>query len=137
MEQSILIRVILYIMFGHWVADFVLQPQWIGKNKWKDIRILLLHVFIYGVFFIAWLCLPIIFMQESINLDNFLFSMIGFTLMSAVLHGLVDFTTSKITHYLWEKQNVWAFFIAIGFDQFLHFAFLMWAMNIFLNKVIL
>jgi hypothetical protein len=39
----------------HMISDFVLQSNWIAKNKLTDWRVRLVHVGIHGVCFTVWL----------------------------------------------------------------------------------
>ena len=88
------------LFFIHFVADFLFQTEWMAQNKSKSLFPLAVHCTVYGLFFIAfgWL----------------------FALVTTGLHFVVDFFTSKLTHYLWDKGEVRQFFIVIGLDQLIH-----------------
>jgi len=91
---------VLLLVWVHFVSDFVLQTDYVAKNKSKSNLVLLQHVVIYSIPFLyfGWM----------------------FALINLVLHFLVDFVTSRITAKLWANNKVHYFFITIGFDQALH-----------------
>lgn len=91
---------LLLIFFLHWIGDFVLQSDWMAKNKSKSNKPLLLHVFIYTVTLL--LIHPL------------------WALVNGVLHGVTDYFTSRLSSKLWSKGETHNFFVVIGFDQFIH-----------------
>ena len=118
-------NLVLYILFLHWVADFVCQSRWMGENKSKHILPLLAHIVVYGVVLLLGLFVGNIVQQFSSPFDIMVFCAIN-----AIMHLAVDFWTSKATHVLWERKNVYGFFTVIGFDQFLHSVCLIVSANI-------
>lgn len=111
------ISLLLTLMFLHWTADFVLQNRWMGENKSKSMLALSAHGAVYGLGLTAGL---IVFLLVSGQTDLLLPALL-FGAINTVLHMAIDGTTSRITHKLWDKKNVWGFFTVIGFDQYLHF----------------
>lgn len=109
------IWLVLWLLFSHWIADFVFQSDRMATNKSKDVKALLSHVGVYSlvlfVTFAAWFEIP-----KDITYRAFAF--IGLT---AIFHFTTDAITSPITSYLWEKEKRHWFFVTIGFDQFLHY----------------
>lgn len=103
-----------YVLFCHWVADFVCQHPWMATNKHHSGKALLAHVLTYTT---VLMCMMIPFTEMNFN---FIF----FVLANGACHLAVDSVTSKITANLWQRESKWAFFCMIGFDQFLHTAFL-------------
>src|SRR3954468_4200259 len=102
----IFIWVVLWMLFSHWVADFVCQSDWMAVNKSRDIEALMLHASVYT------------FVLGCLNIHlSFLFLVITF-----VAHFFTDGVTSRIASYLWEKEKRHWFFVTIGFDQLLHYA---------------
>src|SRR4051812_8255145 len=91
---------ILLLLSFHFVADFVLQNDWMATNKSKDFVALGWHVGLYTVCF--W-----IFGWQ-------------FAIVNGCLHFLTDMITSRITAYLWAKERRHDFFVTIGFDQLIH-----------------
>ena len=99
------LKVIFIIIFLHFISDFVLQAKKMSLNKWKSKKWLGIHSIVYSILF--------------------LYFGILFSLITGILHFSVDFITSKITHYLWEKKKVYLFFVVIGLDQAIHFCLLL------------
>lgn len=94
------VSIILLLIWLHFVSDFVLQSDYVAKNKSKSNLVLLQHVLIYGLPF-------------------YLIS-VKFALVNMALHFVVDWVTSRITSKLWAEGKVHWFFVTIGFDQALH-----------------
>jgi len=107
---------ILYWLFMHWIADFVLQTDEDAKNKSTNLDSLLNHTTTYSLFMTgAALCFYL-----PINL-GFLFIFFGFMLGS---HTAIDYITSRVNSKLWKEGKVHNFFVSIGFDQWLHYVIL-------------
>lgn len=87
----------------HFIADFILQSQWMAENKSKRLDALTAHCVIYGLCFLV----PFGIVFAGVN---------------AGLHFAVDFVTSRITATLWQKQQWHWFFVVIGADQFIHYS---------------
>lgn len=94
------IEEILWLVWMHWFADFILQSDKIAINKSSDNGILLWHVTLYGV------CL-----------SGFGFE---FAVANAFLHFATDWCTSRATKKLWVANERHWFFVVIGFDQAVH-----------------
>jgi hypothetical protein len=106
-------QTIMTIIAMHWIADFVLQTNWQAKNKSKNNLALLLHVTTYMV------CLSVcgfIFLP----LDALTIKL--WVLANGAAHFSVDYVTSRINTYLWNKGRVHDFFVMVGFDQVIHYA---------------
>lgn len=95
-----LINKIVFLVWIHFIGDFILQSDWMAVHKSKSMKALAFHVVTY--------LLP--------------FMLIGwkFALINGVLHGLVDMVTSRITSRLWAMNQRHWFFVVIGFDQAIH-----------------
>lgn len=91
---------IIVILWLHFVADFVLQTDYVACNKSKNNKILALHAAIYAV--------PLVLFGVS------------FALVNSVAHFVVDWCTSRATSYLWQHEKRHLFFVVIGFDQAVH-----------------
>lgn len=101
--------VYLYLKFAHWIADFVLQTDKMAQNKSKDFKWLLIHTLTYSsVYFVA-----------LFPFFGFLFAL-KFAVITFIFHTLTDFITSRVNSKLWSEGKVHNFFVAVGFDQFLH-----------------
>lgn len=116
-----MIAVPIVILMTHFVADFLLQTDWMALNKSKRWDALALHATVYSACFL-WCPHRAVF--------------VGVTW---VTHFLTDALTSRITSALWFLPQVgqgmrpeWIqvevkatrhwFFVMIGFDQLIHAA---------------
>lgn len=95
------LKTIIIILVIHFISDFILQSSWMAQNKSKSNVALLIHASVYMIPFL----------------------LIGFwyALINSVLHGIIDYNTSRLTSKLWTKGEVHWFFVVIGLDQTLHF----------------
>lgn len=100
----------LYLLATHFVADFVLQSDWMAINKSKNWTALLTHAFVYSLCFI-WLGLY-------------------FFLLTFIFHTITDAVTSRITSALWKQGKRHWFFVVIGLDQLIHYLTLAWTFDI-------
>ena len=82
---------LIYILFIHWVADFIFQSDYMAQNKSKDNKALLVHGFVYHIPF--WLISPL------------------YAIVNGIIHAIIDFVTSRITSKLYSKMKF------IGFLQ--------------------
>lgn len=110
---------IYYILFVHWLADFVLQKREWAENKSSSLQALCAHVGTYT------LCLylaltPFMRWDFAVTLAAF----------NGVAHLITDAITSRITKRAYEKQQMKLFWSTIGFDQFLHVAVLIATFNL-------
>jgi len=97
------IKLVLWLLFTHWVADFLMQSAWMAQNKSKQLDALAMHCLTYG---------------GVVGLMT-LNPMLG--LINGLIHFPVDFVTSRINAKLWEEKKTHWFFVCIGLDQFIHF----------------
>ena len=112
---------ILWIIFAHWVGDFVCQTHWQASNKSKNWNALARHVVTYT------LCMTILIapaipgwhLLPTQGAGNRLAVFFAVTL---VAHFVTDAITSRITSRLYAKQDWHNFFVVVGFDQVLHYA---------------
>lgn len=111
------------LLVTHFIGDFLLQSNYMALNKSKSFGVLCLHCLVYSLCFLPF---------------GLLFSLITF-----LTHLGTDFVTSRITSKLWfidlrlrstvnpnlkwpffamidTKKRHW-FFVAIGFDQLIHY----------------
>jgi len=113
---------ILAALAIHWVVDFVLQSSWMATNKSKSNVALGAHV---GVYTCGMALLAVTIFWLTTNA-------VWFTLINGGLHFAVDYCTSRMTSYLWQKKDVHNFFVVIGFDQLVHATTLILTINAFL-----
>lgn len=106
------IYLVLWVLFAHWVGDFVCQTHWQASNKSKNWNALARHVTAYTVV-AGGLCSILIQSRDR---------MAAFLAITFVAHFLTDAITSRITSRLYAKQDFHNFFVVIGFDQLLHYA---------------
>lgn len=113
--MDILVFSILYILFAHWIADWVLQSHWMASNKSNSLTALSMHVIAYTLS----LMLLLAGANQLYPVLNFNVLAI-YVVFNGVLHFAIDYFTSKLTASLWARQEWHNFFVAIGFDQLLH-----------------
>jgi hypothetical protein len=111
------------VLLLHFIGDFVLQTRWMAENKSRSFAALTAHVLTYGV--TLWVGL-LVAQRPLVDVTYFAGG-------NALVHFAVDAVTSRITTYWWKKQNLYAFFTTIGFDQFLHAVTLLWTVHFLLD----
>ena len=87
---------------AHFVGDFALQFPWMAMGKSKSMAPLAAHVLVYSA------C--------------FLWAGVVYALVNGAVHMVVDFVTSRVNAKNWADKKVRAFWLGVGFDQFLHVA---------------
>jgi len=113
------IIIIIYLLFSHWVADFIFQDEKWAITKKDSLKSLISHTVMYSLVmgFMMFYFLPL----EGVFL---------FVAMTFVGHTVVDYFTSKWVGGLFAaKKNGSAIpnfgaFSAIGLDQFIHYVIL-------------
>lgn len=109
---------IIFILFFHWVFDFVFQAESWAVNKSKSRIALLKHVSLYSL---LWIPVALLILEFPVALALF------FAGVTFILHYLTDFITSLIVADKFKKGNTgsnipnFGAFSLIGFDQFLHY----------------
>lgn len=104
----------IYVLFLHFLADFVFQTDWMAKNKSKDWFVLYTHIMVYG-FVVG---IPLLFVSDYL-------SVVKFAALNAAVHFCVDAVTSRVNSRLYASGRIHAFFVGIGADQFVHAATLL------------
>lgn len=117
---------IFYLLFAHWVADFVFQDEEWALNKSKSFNSLLEHTSTYTG--ILWLFfIPVLWGMA-----------IWFVTVNFIAHTAIDYVTNKIVAKRFQDKylggsipNLGAFTV-IGFDQLLHYIILFVTLQYFL-----
>ncbi len=106
--------VIIILLSLHFIADFVCQPRWMGKEKSKNNIVLVMHVVFYSLIFLAaaqgiamthWELLPMIY------------KFVGITF---VCHFITDYFSSRLGSKLWSQGKEYESLLILGADQLLH-----------------
>lgn len=105
---------IVYILFAHFIADFITQTNNMAKGKSESNLILFLHCYVYGLVML-WSIIPI-----AMDKHNLMYVL--WVLVNVITHFFVDYITSRINKYLWSKGDMHNFFVGVGADQFIHAA---------------
>lgn len=127
-----MLTISLSLLITHFVADFLLQSDWMALNKSKRWDALGLHVAVYSLCFAPW--------------------GLRFWLLTFITHFITDAITSRVTSKLWFMQNMgivgigpiehdytswklipWKrhwFFVVIGLDQLIHYGTLAWSLKL-------
>lgn len=101
------------ILVGHFIADFVCQSDWMAVNKSQRWDALAWHVAVYAAVMVLML-VALVPTQEGAAV---------WLAVNAVAHFLQDAIASRVMSRLRSFQGGsqhW-FFIALGFDQLLHY----------------
>ena len=118
--------IILYILFAHFVSDFVMQTHEMATQKSTSIKWLTRHIISYGfglfILSVVFVIISILCGNNCIEYTPRILLYIG---LNMGLHWVTDYFTSKETSRLWGLKKVHDFFVMIGFDQFLHQASLL------------
>lgn len=107
------LKIVLLILFLHFLGDFALQTRNMSERKYKSIKWLSIHAGTYAV--------PFLVLGPS------------FAVVNGVGHFMIDFVSSKITRYFFRYKNWFWFWLTIGIDQALHFI-LLFASYVFLKQ---
>lgn len=104
------IKLILFILLIHFLADFALQTHWQASNKSTNFIALNQHVFSYSI---IWLIASYIWFESEYAL---LFWLITYT-----AHLATDFFSSKASKHFFDKEDYHNGFVIIGIDQVAHY----------------
>lgn len=100
---------IYYVLFCHWLCDFILQNPWMATKKAYEWTPLLFHVGVYTLT-LGLLLTP--FCQTP--------DILKFTIINGLAHLTIDSYTAPISARLSLLEDKRYFFWALGADQLLH-----------------
>jgi hypothetical protein len=106
------IALLVFLLCLHFVADFILQSDWMATGKSRRFGFndrMLAHI-------MAYFCCILIPALLLANPQQWLL----WAGLNAFLHFCTDAITSNITSYLWKKGDRHNFFAVIGLDQLIH-----------------
>ena len=122
MTPITILAIVFSALFLHWIADFVLQSDWMANNKSKDNLALVIHCNIYTTVMVFGL----IIINAIINQVPLGFMVVGqLTIALFFSHLFTDYFTSRLNSYLWRTEQRHWFFVSIGFDQLIHYGALL------------
>lgn len=97
--------ILVWLLFAHWVADFVFQRHVWAMNKSKSVLALSKHVGVYTL---------------AMTAATWVVGSPWPGLVVGLLHWPVDFVTSKVTSKLYADEEYHNFFVVVGLDQWIH-----------------
>lgn len=134
---------VLWLLFSHWVADFLLQTDDMAKNKSSDCIVLGFHCIFYSIvmtfcFLIFYITAQLYYPLEFFIIrPDFPAEYLTFFLFGTfVFHFAIDYVTSRMTTEFWIREERHWFFVTIGFDQFLHFASIIFLITVPLKEML-
>lgn len=114
-ELETLFYIIGMLLFGHFLADWVLQTRKMAENKSNSWFWLSMHVLMYTVAFTGCSLITFHNTQTLTPLNG-----LWFGLINGAIHFIVDAITSRFTSYFYTTNRKKAFWTTIGFDQLIH-----------------
>lgn len=110
----------VFVLFLHFLADFVFQSDTMAKNKSRYFSWLIYHVGAYAIVVALGLILAFN-LGFRINEGG----IARFVWLNAAAHFVVDAITSRINAYLFQEGRIHDFWVGVGADQFIHAATLL------------
>lgn len=106
---------LIWILFAHFVADFMLQRHAWAMAKSSDNVALAKHVGTYAVVMTA-AAVPLLGLSVPLLL---------FGVVMLVSHFAIDYVSSRVNKRLFAADRIHDFFVVVGLDQFLHYVVLL------------
>lgn len=106
----------MYLIVIHFIADFILQSDWMAQNKSKNNEALGFHVAVYTLS-LLFASVPLAFIVPVYNGNLVLV----WVLLNGAAHFATDYVTSRINSKLWAAKEVHWFFVGVGADQVVHY----------------
>jgi hypothetical protein len=120
-----IIYILIWVLFVHFLSDFVFQSDWMARNKSKDVVPLFVHSSTYGI--VMGLCLWLFGLGLPFHL------VLAYCVINSCAHFWVDFVTSKLNSKLWTAKKVHWFFVSVGFDWYLHTTILLLSLKLLID----
>lgn len=108
---------IISILLGHWLADFIFQSREMAVNKSHDNKALLKHVGVYSLVLLIFMGLA-----SGFSLGQ---NLLIWVALNGGIHLITDYNTSRLAAYFKINDMEPYFWYTIGFDQFIHGATLL------------
>ena len=110
---------LVYILFVHYVADFICQTRYQAMNKSRGKSffndVLFGHVLVYSIiWFLAWVAV-------SPTTGWGLLQCFEFSVITFICHYTTDYFTSRINKYFFDKLDYHNGFNGVGAYQILHY----------------
>lgn len=105
-----LVGTVLSLLVAHFIADFIVQTDWMAQNKSKKLLPLVAHIVSYSIviFFFA------IALASSWKAAMF------YVIFNGLLHMVIDFVSSRAMSYAYQAEQRHNFFVILGLDQLAH-----------------
>lgn len=100
---------ILIVIWLHFFSDFILQWDYMSRQKSKSSAWLGLHILIYSI--------PMLWFGWK------------FALVNGLAHFVTDWFSSRATSKLYSMGQIHWFFVVIGLDQAIHLTTLIWTLD--------
>lgn len=113
----------IYLLFVHWVGDYIGQDGKMALGKGKSIYWLNIHVSVYFLI----LTIGTFILYFSTNNYEFV-NICKFLLLNGPLHWITDYFTSRLATHLREKNDDRHYWVT-GFDQFIHSSTIIYTYN--------
>lgn len=111
------LTIIFSVIIIHYFADFVMQTDEMAINKSKSNKHLLEHVYTYSL---IWFIFGAIYTISQGN--NYVeWTVSKFVGITFICHFITDYFTSRLSSYLYQKEQRHNFFLVVGADQVLHY----------------
>lgn len=107
---------IIWIMFAHYVADFLVQTEWMAKGKSKRWAPLIAHIATYTLTIMLMGGLPIVLLG-GLSIAHW---WILYCIINGLGHMVTDYFTSRASGKAYREGKIRKFWAIIGFDQFIH-----------------
>jgi|APFre7841882654_1041346.scaffolds.fasta_scaffold00999_12 hypothetical protein len=109
---------IVWMLFAHFVADFLCQTEKMALNKSKNMMALLDHSVADYVVLLSMYLLYLFFITDVSKFNSLFF-------INFISHFIIDGISSRIYDWTWNNDKKRLFFKVLGFDQFLHVSILL------------